>query len=129
MIGLDSTCTKTSVNKDSKVLFQFGFHHKKRNPIKRKLYKMVRHTQTIRRLQPTNCLSVFDPFVGLALKGLKSFKSILNRTFKSKVQYKVIQLNSCCLGSFEISIMVRASFISNGEPLPCINKVKLIHLM
>ena len=31
---------------------------------------MVKHTQTIRRQQPPNCLSVFDHFVGLALKGL-----------------------------------------------------------
>ena len=31
---------------------------------------MVEHTQTIRRLLQTNCLSVFDHFVGLALKGL-----------------------------------------------------------
>ena len=32
---------------------------------------MVKHTQTIRRQQPTNYLSVFDHFVKLALKGLK----------------------------------------------------------
>ena len=32
---------------------------------------MVKHTQTIRRLLPTNCLSVIDHFVKLALKGLK----------------------------------------------------------
>ena len=32
---------------------------------------MVKHTQTIRREQPTNSLSVFDCFVGLELKGLK----------------------------------------------------------
>ena len=31
---------------------------------------MVKHTQTIRRLLPTNCLSVFDHFVGLVLEGL-----------------------------------------------------------
>ena len=31
---------------------------------------MVIHTQTIRRLLLTNCLSVFDHFVGLLLKGL-----------------------------------------------------------
>ena len=31
---------------------------------------MVKHTQTIPRHQPTNCLSVFDHFVGLALKEL-----------------------------------------------------------
>ena len=34
---------------------------------------MVKHTQTIRRQQPTNCLSVFDHFVEFALKGLNSF--------------------------------------------------------
>ena len=31
---------------------------------------MVRHTQTIRFQQPPNYLSVFDHFLGLALKGL-----------------------------------------------------------
>ena len=34
---------------------------------------MVKHTQTILRQQPTNCLSVFDHFVGLAFIGLKDF--------------------------------------------------------
>ena len=32
---------------------------------------MVKRTQTIRRQLQTNCLSVFDHFVGLALKGLR----------------------------------------------------------
>ena len=31
---------------------------------------MVKHAKTSRRQQPTNCLSVFDHSVGLALKGL-----------------------------------------------------------
>ena len=31
---------------------------------------MVKYTQIIRRQQPTNCLSVFDHFVGLVPKGL-----------------------------------------------------------
>ena len=31
---------------------------------------MVKYTQTIRRLLPTNCLSVFDDFVGLAVNWL-----------------------------------------------------------
>ena len=31
---------------------------------KRQPHKMVKHTQTIRRLLPTNCLSVFDHFMG-----------------------------------------------------------------
>ena len=37
---------------------------------KRKSHKTVKHTQTIRRQQPTNCLSVFVHFWGLELKGL-----------------------------------------------------------
>ena len=32
---------------------------------------MVKHTKTICQLLPMNCLSVFDHFVGLALKGLR----------------------------------------------------------
>ena len=32
---------------------------------------LKKHTQTIRRQQLTNCLSVFNHFVWLALKGLK----------------------------------------------------------
>ena len=34
---------------------------------------MVKHTRTIRRLLATNCLGVFDHFVGLVLKGLMIF--------------------------------------------------------
>ena len=41
------------------------------NPFKRQPHKMVKHTQIIRRQQPTNCFS--DYFVGLELKGLKRF--------------------------------------------------------
>ena len=35
---------------------------------------MVKHTQTIRWREPMNRLSVFDNFVGLALKGLNALK-------------------------------------------------------
>ena len=35
---------------------------------------MVKHTQTIRRQQTKNCLSVFDYIVWLALKGLTKFR-------------------------------------------------------
>ena len=31
---------------------------------------MIEHTQAIRGLLPMNCLSMFDHFVGLAIKGL-----------------------------------------------------------
>ena len=37
---------------------------------------MVKHTQTIHRQQPMNCLSVFNQFVGLAPKGLSESKQI-----------------------------------------------------
>ena len=39
---------------------------------KRQPNKMVKHTQLICRLLPTNCLSVFEHFVGLVFKGLNS---------------------------------------------------------
>ena len=43
---------------------------------------MVKHTQTIRREFPTNCLSVFDHFVILALKGLRfDFTLIIYKLF------------------------------------------------
>ena len=45
-------------------------------------HKMVKHTETIRRLLPKNCLSVFDHFVGLALKGL----SKNNQNFRVSVK-------------------------------------------
>ena len=34
---------------------------------------MLKHTQTIRWQKRTNCLSVFDDFLWLALKGLTAF--------------------------------------------------------
>ena len=40
-------------------------------------HKMVKHTETICRLLPTNCLTVFDHFVGLGPKGLNSRKKKL----------------------------------------------------
>ena len=48
---------------------------------------MVKHTQTIRRLLPTNCLSVFDDFVGLALKWLKLLQ---RRIFIDDCAYSVL---------------------------------------
>ena len=46
---------------------------------------MVKHTQTIHRLLPTNCLRVFDHILGLALKGLRltHFRPIPGVSMKS----------------------------------------------
>ena len=41
-------------------------------PFKRQTHKIVKHTQPTGPQGPTNCLSVFDHFVGLTLKGLYS---------------------------------------------------------
>ena len=44
---------------------------------KRQPHKMVKHTQKICRQRPSNCLSVFDHFLGLALSGLNYVKGTL----------------------------------------------------
>ena len=55
--------------------------------LKRQLHKMVKHTQTIRRFLPTNCLSVFDHYVGLALKGLNSLINMTSISMLKKWNY------------------------------------------
>ena len=47
---------------------------------------MVKRTQTIRRLFPTNFLSKFEHFVGLALKGLKGNNNAIS-PFTSNVWF------------------------------------------
>ena len=58
---------------------------------------MADQTRTIRRQQPTNCLSVFDHFAELALKGLtvhaKKF-SMLHRKKTKSGNIKKINLES-----------------------------------
>ena len=44
---------------------------------------MVKHTQAIFWKQPTNCLSEFDHFVGLALKGLKYINNQLKAYYRT----------------------------------------------
>ena len=48
---------------------------------------MVKHTQTIRRQNPTNCLSLFDHFVELMLKGLNDWK--IFRQIRNKLKQKI----------------------------------------
>ena len=59
-------------------------------PFKPQPHKMVKHSQIIRRLLPTNCLSVIDHFVGLALKELhlvKRFQRYLNFVAQKKEKF------------------------------------------
>ena len=57
---------------------------------------MVKHTQTNRRQQPMNCLSVFDHFVGLAIKGLTLQLHInkLMKMYELKLQFVIWQPNN-----------------------------------
>ena len=50
---------------------------------------MVKHTQTIRWLLQTNCLSVFDHFAGLVIKGLMNVEKDMTC---SKFQYIFFQV-------------------------------------
>ena len=64
---------------------------------KRQPHKMVKDTQTVRRLLPTNCLSVFDYFVGLAFKGLTAVSFVLqyHRVIKSFSRRLEFHSNLC----------------------------------
>ena len=61
---------------------------------------MVKHTQTIRRLLPTNGFSVFGHFLGLALNGL-SLSCIMLKNgqtyLKNVAQHKNITVWTNCL--------------------------------
>ena len=48
---------------------------------------MVKHGQTARRLLPTDCLSVFDHFVGLAFKGLNVIVFVHNGLKQSLILF------------------------------------------
>ena len=66
---------------------------------------MVKHTQTIRRQQPTNCLTVFDHFVGLALEGLLGIRKYFRYNF---MNIKYIG-NRCCFLIFNMILMIQGS--------------------
>ena len=89
---------------------------------------MVKHTQIIRRYQPTNCLSVFDHFVLLALKGLNAYGPLLwisevvsfvikyvSKIFrKTNISYPLI---SCVSGSKNVSFSENVAYLLNGRSL------------
>ena len=81
-------CSQKEGLKISKFLSLHEFDPLSTNPT-----KWVKHIQAIRRLLPTNCLSVFDHFVELALEGLSSVQrrsrtlsNIDNTVFLKKVR-------------------------------------------
>ena len=79
---------------------------------------------------------------------LKIFKAELNKTIKSMVQRKVVQLREeksffsrslitsrkppeidleFCLGNYEFSVVPMALLMSDGELLPCTDKARVLH--
>ena len=54
-------------------------------PFKHQPHKMIKRTQTIRRQEPTNYLSVFDHFVRLVFKELGNNKQPSRNLFKRKL--------------------------------------------
>ena len=66
-------------------------------PFKRQSHKMVKHTQTIRRVLPVNCLSVFDHLVGLAFKGLRTATLICFKWFDMHYGVNQAHQNSALL--------------------------------
>ena len=53
-------------------------------------HKMIKHTQIICQQQPTNCLSMYDHFVGLVLEGLISTSPYLHTYTYNLNSVKVI---------------------------------------
>ena len=80
-------------------LYDNGLLHER---VKCQPLKMLKHVQAISRQQPTNCLSTFDHFVGLALIGLihingKKDKKVLCGFYLGPCQTSMMEL--FCLNS------------------------------
>ena len=69
---------------------------------------MAKHTHTIRRLLPTNCLSVFDNILGLALKGLNNSSNIYLTYQIRIIQPSKINISEAYLRSCQASKMENA---------------------
>ena len=85
--------------------FMVFIHSDVYQPFKCQIDKMVKHTQTIRRQQPTNCLSMFDHFVGLAVKGLKMLIA------QERSSRKFLKNNLECLSFWSTYIFYTFAFI------------------
>ena len=89
---------------------------------------MVKHTQAIRRLLPTNCLSVFEHFVKLALKGLNKhapckkkqarrnqmpfFNKELSKTIMTRTKLQNIFLQNTGVRKIEYVLQKKQIFVS-----------------
>ena len=65
---------------------------------------MIKHPKKIIRQKPTNCLSVFDHFVGLALKGLISWNG-KTEFFQGLMKLRTLAFNFLIESMFLISAL------------------------
>ena len=78
---------------------------------------MFKHTQTIHWQQPTNCLIMFDHFVGLVLKGLNMHLKPLiaiDQYYNSKKLLKSMRISaqqSDCQVSQNISVLLDFKYV------------------
>ena len=78
---------------------------------------MFKHTQTIRRLLLTNCLSVLNHFVGLALKGLKSAEktsAVKTLTFS---KFALLPSHDCALFKVTFLLLSLTDFLLTAATL------------
>ena len=80
---------------------------------------MIKHTQTIRRQKPADCLSVFDHFMGLSRRGLNSM------TAKLQHQISGFQLSKIPLLSFRAFMKALRNIPKGGVKL---FQILLFHL-
>ena len=78
---------------------------------------MVKHTQTIRRLFPTNSLSVFDHFVELALKRLNCIVMLIHEKYQRCFHNSVKHLRwhvfaKIVKSSTPLTLLARSSILS-----------------
>ena len=86
---------------------------------------MVKHTQTIVGKLPTNCLSIFDHFVGLALKGLVVFIWIKQCQFISMPGLYISNLlsNHKFLNCLKDALSGLRQFLATESPLKMMKNV------
>ena len=88
---------------------------------------MVKHAQIIRRMLPTNCLSVFDHYVGLLLKGLKY---VLSPSFVKKIKFCPIDIVKLSLLRYHAMILSKLKeMIKFYHEISMYFMIKLAHLV
>ena len=76
---------------------------------------MIKHTQSIRGLLPTICFSVFDHFVGLALKSLKKdYPASVAQTLTKPRKFYIRRSNNKVV-SIEIGCIVTADLLPRSD--------------